>query len=107
MRKLLIIAAAVFSISNNAAAEEPAGESTPLSICTASSSLARTIMKVRQNGMDLSTALEAVSDNEFAKAIVIDAYKKPRYSSEKYQKRAITEFGNENMIACLEAMEKD
>lgn len=72
-------------------------------LCTAVSKNASMIMELRQSNAPLSGVLEAVKGVDILETLAMEAYKKPRYSSEEYKTGAIADFGNLAMITCLQA----
>ena len=72
-------------------------------LCTAVSGAASLIMELRQSNAPLSSVLEVVGDVAILEELVIEAYKKPRYSSKAYQNSAIADFSNIAMLACLQS----
>jgi hypothetical protein len=75
--------------------------------CESIASTARTVMDARQSGVALSKVLAIVDQYPDTKTlmrqIVLDAYSKPRYSSEEFRLRETEEFGNTWEIACHKA----
>ena len=72
-------------------------------VCPALGSLAEKIMDNRQAGHSMSkqlTALEGSTLSDAVKPIVVLSYETPKFNSPKYQQEAVTEFGNEIMLAC-------
>ncbi len=75
-------------------------------ICPEIANLAMTIMSARQTGVPIETLMQAADQDveqmyeDLAKAMIMDAYSAPRYSSEEFQQQAITEFGNAVSVAC-------
>ena len=66
-------------------------------------------MNARQNGIEMVKVLRAVdthavdeTDRKMLTSIVRIAYSKQRYSTESMKQRAITDFTNETMSACLD-----
>ncbi len=64
-------------------------------ICPEIANLAMTIMSARQTGVPIETLMRAIDQDveqmyeDLAKAMIMDAYSAPRYSSEKLPQRAI------------------
>lgn len=80
--------------------------SASLTLCQPISEFAKEAMSARQAGVPLSEALK-VSTMPAMQALIISAYRKPRYSTEQYQQRAAVEFANETLITCLDAGEEE
>jgi len=71
--------------------------------CEQFSELAESIMVFRQEGSSIVEAMKIAGENEGIRSIVISAYKKNQYQTDEYRKRAITDFGNEYYLVCVEA----
>ena len=80
-----------------------AGETTG-SFCTELSGFAKTVMESRQVGVPLSVVLEKIGkQGDLTMKIILSAYKKPRYTSESYQVKAVNEFETDWLVMCLES----
>jgi len=75
-------------------------------LCTTISKNASMIMELRQSNAPLSGVLEAVKGVDILETLAMEAYKKPRYSSDEYKTNAIADFGNLAMITCLQAFKE-
>lgn len=78
--------------------------------CQTLSELAQTIMGARQTGVPLTNMISLVEQNEepfksFYKTLVMEAYKKPRYHTERMQTSETTDYSNQVLLECLEAIE--
>ena len=82
----------------------PAVAATADNTCTMVGKVAIAAMTSRQNGVPLATMLEITSTSPLARTIVLEAYSKPKFSSEKNKTDYITEFGNVVMLTCLKEM---
>ena len=72
-------------------------------VCPALGRLAEKIMDNRQAGHSMSkqlTALEGSTLSDAVKPIVVLSYETPKFNSPAYKQEAVTEFGNEIMLAC-------
>jgi len=72
--------------------------------CKAIERLAESVMSARQRGMAMSKMLEIVNDggsDDLVNAIVVDAWDKPRYSGERYQQRAVSDYKDAAFGACM------
>lgn len=75
-------------------------------VCPEIANLAMTIMTARQLGIPMENLMQAADQDveqvyeDLAKAMIMEAYSAPRYSSEEFQQQAITEFGNAVSVAC-------
>lgn len=73
------------------------------SLCKQMSDVAGMVMENRQEGM-LMSELMALADSSFSgllEDIASAAYSKPRFSTEKMQKRAIVDFQNDVYLGCV------
>ena len=95
MKYLLITTAVLLATTVTAQANKE--------VCTAVSETASLIMELRQSNAPLSAILEVVRDVAILEELVMEAYKKPRYSSDEYQNNAIADFGNLAMLTCLQS----
>lgn len=68
-------------------------------ICVDIHGLGAVIMQHRQHGTPLPDLL-AATDSELAKALIIQAYKQPRFATEEYQAKAIQDFAEALMPEC-------
>lgn len=94
MKKILLIALAL--LAGTSQADDDKSDT----FCTAINSLAKSIMTARQQGVSLAQAIE-VAEGSAIKAIVLDAYERPRYRTEDNQQRQVVEFQDEWYMACL------
>lgn len=69
-------------------------------VCKMFSDTAGRVMIIRQEGVDMSDIYTAL-DGEMHKALVIEAYKVPRYSTKKSQRREVEEFKNKAFMGCI------
>lgn len=67
--------------------------------CTMVSSLARSVMKSRQDGANMAEMMEGA--NEVLRRLAVEAYSQPRYSSPEYIQKAIDDFSNDAYLACV------
>ena len=63
--------------------------------------LAESIMGARQKGVAMPEMIKIAGDSALFRALVVTAYEKGRYSTEKYQTRAVSDFANEVYMMCL------
>lgn len=78
--------------------------------CQTLSDLAQTIMGARQTGVPLTNMISLVEQNEepfksIYKTLVMEAYKKPRYHTERMQTSETTDYSNQVLLECLKAMD--
>ena len=64
-------------------------------------------MRGRQIGVPMTAMMEAINTTEMSaeiraafRALVIDAYKKPRFSTPAYRENAVRDFANEIAVVC-------
>lgn len=95
MNKLLTIA--ILASSFSALAEDK--EQDP---CLVIEAHAAAVMQSRQDGMRLKDILKIMSDG-YSKKVAIEAYKQPRFNTEKHKTRSVTEFANELYLQCLQS----
>lgn len=92
----LMFVAAVYSTESKADDNKPT-----LIHCESVEKSARMIMKGRQNGYPLVEMIK-IFETKLGKDMVIAAYKKPRYSGDKYKKISMDDFANDYFLSCLD-----
>lgn len=95
----------LFCVSANADIEE---------YCFNAMKLSEAVMTARQYGVSIEDALSVRADNPSDSAaqsarfvhteIILEAYDKPMYSTEKYKQSEIKEFAAENYVECIKGM---
>jgi hypothetical protein len=75
-------------------------------VCKTWSETGGTVMRGRQNGAPMSRMMDAAGDSSIAQAIVMDAYKQPRYQTEDMQKKSVEDFTNTVYMGCANGMKK-
>lgn len=80
--------------------------SASLAMCQPIAEFAKELMVARQAGVSLAQAL-TVSTQPAMQALIVSAYRKPRYSTPDYRERAAVDFANETLIICLDAGEEE
>lgn len=80
--------------------------SASLAICQPISEFAKEVMVARQAGVPLAKALTVITQPAM-QALIVSAYRKPRYNTEQYRERAAVDFANETLITCLDAGEEE
>jgi hypothetical protein len=105
MKMLSVAMALLAALSTTASAE--------LTECKSHSYLAGEVMTSRQSGQQMATVIDIVKAEagnsravQIAQLIVVDAYESPRFSTEKYKARAISEFKNKWYLWCFKAKNK-
>lgn len=95
--------AALFLVCNYTVADQTG--------CDDFSTLAHNIMEARQSGVPMKATMGVAEDSGMSDSLkklirnmVISAYEKPRFSTEKMQAREISEFENEYYLACVKSL---
>lgn len=97
MNKLLITVSLAMSLSVSASNERN-------ELCKDIGGLAKSIMQARQSGAPAHDLIEILGDdNESLRAIVIDAYSTPMFSTDEFKNREVTKFMNKWYLGCLGA----
>lgn len=101
MYRLSIILAALLVPTPSVAAQSDWKDA-----CEAASTLAEQIMKARQNGVPMAAQMNMTKaePNDLVEALIIDAYDKPRFESDKHQMRLIEDFRDEAYLKCAKTM---
>ena len=98
MKKLtsaLVIAATLISSS--------AYSATDVDICASVQKFSASVMRHRQQGDSFSRMMKVVSASdhpEVKSKIIISAFDRPRYGSEKYVRESISNFANDMAVSC-------
>ena len=77
--------------------------------CKTYSSLAKTIMSARQNGIPMADMMEKVAAMDedpvknLASLMVTTAYDTNRFSSEEYKQKAVSDFENTFFSSCIKS----
>ena len=73
--------------------------------CQEVGTLAAKVMEARQVNVSMSNMMKIAQDNNnsLMKTMVIEAYEKPRFSTEEYQNNAIQDFRSFWELACYKA----
>lgn len=77
--------------------------------CLEMGGIARTIMDMRQTGVPIDRSIKSIGAikppteeiGATVRAMIVDAYDEPRYSTPAMQDRAVTEFANRTTVDCL------
>lgn len=102
MKKTIIIALFIMIIPFAAQAEDE--ENNWRKSCEMYSSLAETVMEARQAGLPMSDMMDLVMDGSLRKLteeFIIEAYKTPRYSSERMKREAVIDFKDDVYHECV------
>lgn len=105
MKPLIALTLALATLTSQAS-DEP----TTQEICKSIADLAEVIMQARQNGRDMSVLMDLVGESfEDAEVrrpydrMVVLAYDSPRFSVEKNQQDAVSDFKNSVYLSCFKA----
>jgi len=71
--------------------------------CETLGNIAETLMEVRQQGVPMSNLMNEFRGVKLMEELVIEAYKTPRYSTPRIQKRVVQDFKNEVYMECVSA----
>lgn len=80
--------------------------------CESLSDLSGSIMKARQAGVSMQKAMAIANDgnkealNNYTRLQVIKAYDSPRFTTDDYQMRAISDFSDEAYLECVKVVNK-
>jgi len=69
-------------------------------VCAIVGDLAEVIMANRQVGVRVSDMMDIADNDPLVEALVLEAYKIPRYSSDEMQRRSVENFRNEVETIC-------
>lgn len=94
MKKTILALALIASMPATAQVSE---------FCKEINEISETIMKKRQNGVQMIALLNIAGDNEIVKKIIMDAYDVPMYSVEANKEREIVNFANQWLSACIKS----
>lgn len=94
--KKLILAASIMaaSFATQASTEK-------LEMCKAISGLAEQVMSSRQAGVDMSEMYELSKNSKLGQSIIMMAFEKPMYGTEKYKQREVSNFKNLWFKECM------
>lgn len=93
---------AVLGVPGTAPAE--GDEATWQEKCEVYEGLAETVMKKRQHGAAMSDLMEIAEDDRFLQRMIRMAYEQPRYNSEEYISKTVSEFSNNFYLACAKKL---
>jgi len=80
---------------------------TKMEICTIKSTIAREVMKSRQIPVPIKIVFKTISDldRRYPKlgfgSMILAAYERPAFQTEKHQQRAVIEFENTTFVECM------
>jgi hypothetical protein len=101
----LIAMTMLLLVSQGAHLEEDSGEESWRELCRVMAEGAESIMSQRQAGQSMSVLMDRMSgDNmmaNFFETLIIDAYDRPRYSTDSMVSRAIEDFKNDAYLLCV------
>lgn len=103
-RAILGMIVALLATSAMAQPAAPASEETKKvswrERCDALSGLAGSIMEAHQTGVSMSAAMRAADSDPLTEKMIIAAYEKPRYSTDKMKRQEIAEFRDTVYLMC-------
>ncbi|WP_298146323.1 hypothetical protein [uncultured Acinetobacter sp.] len=83
-------------------------------ICGSISEYSESVMQSRQLGGKMVDSIKLINQSgaaepikNFHKSIVFEAYKEPKWATEKNQKNAVTEFSNKMYLVCNESFRNE
>lgn len=74
--------------------------------CAIDYDLAETIMEARQSGVSIVNALKPATD-DYIRELVHQAYETPRFSSEEFQSRAVSDYAEMVYKVCVEVVSRN
>ncbi|KFF48093.1 hypothetical protein GY26_15980 [Gammaproteobacteria bacterium MFB021] len=74
--------------------------------CSNKSLIAEKIMESRQKGVPMREMMDIAGDDKLMQLMVTSAFDEPRFSTDKMQRKSITDFGNKIYGYCVEAKSK-
>lgn len=91
-----------------AASQSVLAEPSKFDMCKTYGAYAKTVMQARQSSMPATLLYERASNPELGDAVssamnmfIGLAYSKPAFSTDKYKKRAISEFESDIVVSCM------
>jgi len=103
MNKKYHISIAALLTALSAPATSAEEQTSPYDECKIIGEFARSTMAARQRGVPI-TDMMSNDGNELVDEITIEAYKKPRYTSEGYQEKEIVEYQNNWYLGCVHSV---
>lgn len=83
-------------------------------ICGSIAKYSESVMQSRQLGGKMVDSIDVINKSgvddaikNYHKSIVFEAYKEPKWATEKNQKNAVTEFSNKMYIVCSESFRSE
>lgn len=98
MRIVFVLAALLFAssaMSNDRRAEV-------MRACKVQSELGEVIMQSRQQGIPISKMMEHVKGDDVSQALVLVAYKRPRFHAKEAVEREVQEFSSAAYLRCFD-----
>lgn len=71
--------------------------------CESLESAAKSLMKARQTGVEMSAAMKAAEGSEYLSTMVVMAYEEPRWSAQENKRKATQDFSNLVYLECHKA----
>lgn len=78
-----------------------------MKVCRAQTELAEIIMTKRQRGVPMLEILDTIDSRGLdrdgtMKQMIVEAYKGPRFNTSRHQQKAVTDFADEMLLACIQ-----
>lgn len=108
--RTLMLAAAALSLTPIPVLAQDDDTSTADTICPSLESLAVTVMKAKQLGVKMSDLMKVLNDPNttrvapIIRAMILDAYGEPNYSTEEFKATQRHEFSQRMVRACYEEL---
>jgi hypothetical protein len=97
--KTTVMTALFFAVAQPTLAEEK-----EQNVCESMGELAYMVMELRQEGVPMSQTMQ-ISDSDLVKAIIVEAYDYPRFSTQEYKEKAADDFRNEVEVECYKTFD--
>ena len=105
MRKQFVSMLVAGLLAGGAVWAEDSGED--MASCAQYARLAEAVMRLRQMGGSLQTVLEVAEAGTFSETIILNAWERPRVSTESVQRRIVQDFADEVYLACIRVQGRD
>jgi len=99
--KALILATTLAALSFTANAEGKPSEK--LTLCKELSTLAERYMTLRQSGTSMADIYGTANGSELLELMIVQAYEKPQFGTEKYKLEQVSKFKNEWFLSCIKS----
>jgi len=99
--KALILATTLAALSFTANAEDKPSDKA--SSCKKISELAGRYMDLRQSGVPMADIYGTANGSELLELMIVQAYEKPQFGTEKYKLEQVSKFKNEWFLSCIKS----